>query len=122
MDEDQAPRPDLRKKPSYFAFPDIQIAIAEQNVDGLFDNRIQARSIAVLDPIAQAGASIFCLALANTMGSYSMVMILPKPLAFMPSAIFIALWPMNVPVSRTTSGLTVTMKDLRKSSTSASAL
>jgi hypothetical protein len=67
-------------------------------------------------------ASILCLALAKTTGSYSHVITRPRPLAFNPSAIQSVLIPVNVPVSSTNSGLTVVTTVRRNSSTSISAV
>ena len=51
-----------------------------------------------------------------------MVINFPNPLAFNPSAILIALYPMNVPVSTINRGFVVSTMDFRKSKISSSEL
>ncbi len=59
-------------------------------------------------------------ALARIAGSNSIVMTLPKPFSFKPSASFTVPWPRNVPVSTTSFGLRVVTSVFRKSRTSTS--
>jgi hypothetical protein len=59
-------------------------------------------------------------ALARMAGSNSIVITLPNPFSFTPSASFTVPWPRNVPVSTISLGFSVVTSVLRKSSTSTS--
>src|ERR1700743_1980411 len=106
MHQDQSVRIDLRQK--------------SPHLPSIFNPRLEPFRASIHSPSPDASNRSF--AAAYTFGSYSHVITRPTPFSFSPSAIRSVLNPENVPVSSTTSRLSVFTTAFKKSSTSTSAL